>query len=375
MHVLVNALSVRAPSGEHVLLGHLRQLAGWTLGQHTFLLLHDASQTGWIDQLPPNVQPVCAPRDLGNWSRRILWETFVLPGLLRQWRVELVFTTSGTVLPRCHVPQVSLAQNPWCMVPQIHKGFVARQKAALQRHAYRQAMRKAALMVYNSQHMRDLYQRNAGGAIERASQIVYQAIGDEAHRLAAAPDSLPAKQPGLILAVSVMAAWKGIEVLVDALALLHRQGSRAQLRLVGPWSDARYEKLIRYKVAQARLEPFVTITGRVSKEELYRQYAEAWVYCLMSQCESFGIPAVEAQAFGTPVVAATGCAMPEVCGAGGVYGPPRDPETTAELLGPLLDRGDPWKTLSDKARQNASRYRWELCSRPLLDIFSLGAPA
>jgi len=375
LQVLINALSVRAPSGEHVLLGHLRQVATWTVGQHQFLLLHDPSQTGWLRGLPSNVQLVSVRRNLGAWWRRNLWETFVLPGLLGQWGVDLVFTTSGTVLRRCHVPQVSLAQNPWCMVPQVHKSLVQRRKAALQRYAYRQAMRKAALMIYNSEHMRDLYRKNAGGAIERASQVVYQAIDDEAHSLAASNGAMPAKQPGVILAVSVMAAWKGIDVIVDALALLHRRGCRARLRLVGPWSDHQYEQLIRRKIAETELGEFVTITGWLSKPELYRQYAQAWVFCLMSQCESFGIPAVEAQAFGTPVVGATGCAMPEICGPGGVFGPPRDPETTAELLGRLLEDDGHWKTLSCLARQNAAKYRWELCSRPLLDMFSLGATA
>jgi glycosyltransferase involved in cell wall biosynthesis len=357
-----------------VLLGHLRQIAAWTLGQHSFHLLHDATQTSWVECLPANVEPVRVQQDLSRWSRRIGWETFVLPGLLKQWRMDLVFTTSGTVLPRCRLPQVSLAQNPWCMVPQIHRGWLQRRKAMLQRHAYRQAMRTAALMVYNSEHMRALYHRNAKGAIERASQVVYQAIDDAGHALAANRDPA-AKQPGVILAVSVMAAWKGIDVLVDALARLHRQGSRAKLRLVGPWPDPEYEKRVRRQIAAAQLEPFVTITGRVSKEELYRHYAEAWVFCLMSQCESFGIPAVEAQAFGTPVVGSIGCAMPEVCAAGGEYAIPGDSAKTAELLARLLDDRQHWDTMSERARENAARFRWELCSRPLLRMFSPGASA
>ena len=374
MRVLVNGLSVRGPSGEHVLLGHFRQIAAWTLGQHSFHLLHDSSQAAWVERLPANVEPVRVQQDLSRWSRRIGWETFVLPGLLKQWQIDLAFTTSGTVLPRCRVPQVSLAQNPWCMVPQIHRGWLQKRKATLQRHAYRQAMRTAALMVYNSEHMRELYHGNACGAFERASEVAYQAIDDEAHAAAANCGSSK-KQPGVILAVSVMAAWKGIDVLVEALARMHRQGSRAKLRLVGPWPDPQYEKLVRQQIARAQLEPFVSITGRVSKEELYRHYAEAWVFCLMSRCESFGIPAVEAQAFGTPVVGATGCAMPEVCGAGGEYAPPGDPEQTAELLARLLDDRQHWDPMAERARENAARFRWALCSRPLLRMFSSGANA
>jgi len=375
MIVLVNGLSVRSLSGEHVLLGHLRQLAGWTLGEHTFLLLHDRGQTGLFRQLPANVQPVCLSHALANWSRRIAWETLLLPRLLGRWNVDMIFTTSGTVLPRCRVPQVSLAQNPWCMIRQVHKGLVQKQKAAVQRYAYRQAMSRAAMMVYNSGHMQQLYRENAGGATERAAQVLYQAVDDSAHQQAANLQEKITKQPGLILCVSAMAAWKGVEVIVDALALLHRRGCQASLRLVGPWPDKRYETMVRERIETKGLGDYVSITGKVSKAELYRHYAKAKVYCLMSRCESFGIPAVEAQAFGTPVVGSSTCAMPEICGAGGVFCRPDDTERTARLLVQLLEDSAHWRTMSDRARENAAQYRWKTCSRPLLGMFAAAKSA
>jgi len=374
MIVLVNGLSVRSLSGEHVLLGHLRQLAGWTFGRHTFLLLHDRHQREWVRQLPANVQPFCLSRSLASWSRRIIWETFALPSLLDKFNVDMVFTTSGTVLPRCRVPQVSLAQNPWCMVRRVHKGLVQKQKAAVQRYAYRQAISRAALMIYNSGHMQQLYRTNAGGAIERASQVVYQAVDDSAHRQAACLQERIAKQPGLILCVSAMASWKGIEVLVDALALLHRRGCRAGLRLVGPWPDKRYEAMVRRRIETQGLDDYVSITGKVTKDQLYRHYARAKVYCLMSQCESFGIPAVEAQAFGTPVVGSSVCAMPEICGPGGVFCRPDDTRQTADLLQQLLEDEDHWSDVSQLASENAARFRWKTCSRPLLGMFQAARP-
>jgi len=374
MIVLVNGLSVRSLSGEHVLLGHLRQLAGWTLGAHTFLLLHDRGQTSLLRQLPANVRPACLSHSLASWSRRIAWETLLLPRLLRRWHVDMIFTTSGTVLPRCRVPQVSLAQNPWCMVRRVHKGVVQKQKAVVQRYAYRQAMSRAALMIYNSGHMQELYRENAGGAIEQASQVVYQAVDDSAHRQAARLQERIAKQPGLILCVSAMASWKGIEVLVDALALLHRRGCRAGLRLVGPWPDKRYETMVRERIATKGLGDYVSITGKVTKNQLYRHYARAKVYCLMSHCESFGIPAVEAQAFGTPVVGSSVCAMPEICGPGGAFCRPDDTEQTADLLQKLLEDSAHWIAMSDRARKNAARFRWRTCSRPLLKMFQSARP-
>ena len=49
--------------------------------------------------------------------------------------------------------------------------------------------------------------------------------------------------------------------------------------------------------------PNVTVLGRVSDTELAALYSRAWVFCLPSSYEGFGIPYIEALASGTPVVA------------------------------------------------------------------------
>ncbi len=47
----------------------------------------------------------------------------------------------------------------------------------------------------------------------------------------------------------------------------------------------------------------ITVLGRLSDDELAWEYRSAWVFCLPSSYEGFGIPYAEALASGTPVVA------------------------------------------------------------------------
>jgi glycosyltransferase involved in cell wall biosynthesis len=264
---------------------------------------------------------------------------------------------------------VVFAQNPWALVNGLVRTPAQRVKAVMQRQNYRQAVKQASLMFFNSEYMRTVYRENAG-CLERESEVVYQALDDETHDLAREMRALHERKPLQILSVSAMAPHKGVEILVNALALVRQEyGLPAELILVGAWPDAGYASKIRSLVQNLGLESGVTIKGHVKRRELNQLYAESKVFALMSRCESFGIPAIEAQAFGTPVVSSNCCAIPEVCGDGGYFAEPGDAEGTAAHIAHLLAEPGEWAELSARAVKNASRYRWDLCSRPLLDMF------
>ncbi len=201
-------------------------------------------------------------------------------------------------------------------------------------------------------------------SFEKAADFFHKAA--ENHRISVQ------KKPAQILSVSVMAPHKGVETLVRAVHVLRKfHEIDANLVLIGAWPDHGYEKKIHNLVNKFGLENDVSFKGHVSREELHRYYAESKIFCLMSWCESFGIPAVEAQAFGTPVISSNCCAIPEVCGNGGVYPEPGDYQSVAAQMARLLTDDNAWTQLSEAAIQNAAKYRWDICSQPLMRIFEL----
>ena len=371
MRVLVNALSTTNLSGRHVLLGHLRQLSAWTADEHEFVVLHHAANADMACDLGANVTWRECPGGTAHWFRRRVWEQVNLKSLVADLHIDLLFTPAGIASPSVNVPQVVFAQNPWCLVDTLERSMMEHAKAVLQRRAYRRTMAEADMMVFNSNFMRRAYRANAGRE-ERASQIVYQAIDESTHDAARRLDI--ERRPDSILCVSVMAPHKGAETLIEALAVLRTDyGIGACLDLVGAWPHRGYEERIRRQTEEAGLGEVVTFHGHVPMESLYAFYASARVFCLMTRCESFGIPAVEAQAFGTPVVSSNCCAIPEVCGEGGVFPEPGDARATADALSGLLRDDEEWRSISVAARRNAARFHWETCSRGLMPMFDVRA--
>lgn len=366
MKIVVNALSVTNLSGRHVLLGHLEQAAAAAAPETRFVVLHHAANADIRRDLGERVRWIECPPWTRRWLPRTVWERVSLPGSGILDDADWLVSPAGTVVPGLPVRQLAFAQNPWCLVPEVHRGVGERLKAALQRSAYRRAMAEADLMVFNSEFMRDAYRANAGFRERRsfvAPQGLDRATWDAAERL----DGV-ARDPLRVVSVSQMAPHKGAEVLVEALRRVREEhGVPATLSLVGSWPDPRYESRVRRLVARLGLDDVVDFRGFVDRDELHRAYASARVFGLLSRCESFGIPAVEAQAFGTPVVTSDCCAVPEVCGEGGAFCAPTDAGSAAAAIAGLLTDEARWEEASRAARRNAERYRWEGCSEPFVE--------
>jgi glycosyltransferase involved in cell wall biosynthesis len=365
MRIAFNALSVTNLSGRHVLLGHMRQIVRETSGQGRHVLLHHAGNRELREALSGSVDAIECPPMTAHWAGRSVWERFQLGRVLRQVRADAVFNPSGTTTPGVSIPQWSLGQNPWCFVAEARNGPLESLKAGLQRIAYRRAQREATLVLFLSEYMRRMYRENAG--FDPANSLVlYPGLDDETYAAARTARGFDERRCE-ILVVSAMARHKAIEDVVEALDICRHRGIGARMKLVGPWPDPVYEAFVRQRVRNSGLSDQVQFIGYVTREQLHRHYGEARAFCLLSRCESFGIPAVEAEAFGTPAVVADCGAPPEVAGPGGTVVPPGDPTAAAQALEPLLTDPAAWAMASNRARANADRFRWERCSKPLLE--------
>lgn len=368
MKVAINSLPVTNLSGRHVLVGHFSRIVMWSKGQHEFFFLFNPSNQNLRHDFAVPVNWIECPGFTSNWIIRMLWERCRLPFILKKLKIDAYFSPAGTVIPGLNIPQISFAQNPWCLVSEVPKTKPEKIKAAMQRLAYANAMKKADMMVFNSEYVKRAYRENAGGK-EKASKVIYQAVNNKTHDAAAAMRSVK-RNKHQIVCVSVMASHKGVDTLVKAVGRLrHQHGVPAELILIGPWPDEVYRHKILRIISGLDLTDHITIKGYLPEEDLWRFYAESRLFCLMSWCESFGIPSVEAQAFGTPVVSSNCCAIPEICGHGGVYPEPGDVMGVAAALASLLTDDARWNELSAAAIANAEKYRWNKCSWKFLEVF------
>jgi glycosyltransferase involved in cell wall biosynthesis len=156
-------------------------------------------------------------------------------------------------------------------------------------------------------------------------------------------------------------SWKGIDVLIDAFALIAPARPDVRLVLVGD-GDAVDDH--RRTVDRLGLGARVRFTGAVSGDELTAHYQRATVVVLpsVSEAESFGMTLIEAMACGRPVIGSRVGGIPSVIddGVDGVLVAPGDARALAAACSAIV--ADPARATALGQRGLAkvrAAYSWD----------------
>jgi glycosyltransferase involved in cell wall biosynthesis len=138
---------------------------------------------------------------------------------------------------------------------------------------------------------------------------------------------LPETAPVLVTVCRLFAA-KGLEELIQALAMIREEQPEVRLLIVGDDGPLRgtYERALASLVHELGLDDHVVFTGR--RSDVARLMAAADVYAMPSVDEPFGLVFLEAMAMERPVVALDNGGTPEVVehGRSGLLSSPGDIE-------------------------------------------------
>jgi glycosyltransferase involved in cell wall biosynthesis len=149
-----------------------------------------------------------------------------------------------------------------------------------------------------------------------------------------------ARSRDLVLAVGTLRACKGLEELIQAIAILRDRGRTVHLDVIGEGEERpQLEAMIR----SLSLDDRVRLVGYLPQEELVPMYHRASVVALPAHLEDhFGIPniLIEGLAAGTPVVCTKLPSLTELVEheKTGLFVPERDPLALADAIIRLIDQ-------------------------------------
>jgi phosphatidylinositol alpha-1,6-mannosyltransferase len=245
------------------------------------------------------------------------------------------------------------------------------------RRARERVMRSAAQghngVLANSVYTADLL---AGIGVP-ASRIEVVAGGVDARRFMPAPTARAASRATLVIAdtdivlltVCRLVAKKGVEVLIDALALLRPTFPRVKLLVVG---DGRKRRAYQARVVALGLQDSVRFLGRVPHDEVAPYFWASDVFVLASyesrhaggavrDVETMGRVLCEANAAGLPLIATRSGGTPSVVrdGHNGLLVEPNDARALADAIARMLRSPALAASLTEAGRNRAAReFDW-----------------
>jgi glycosyltransferase involved in cell wall biosynthesis len=296
------------------------------------------------------------PRIGPGFPNRWLWMQTVLPAALARSRPALCHFTNYLAPLRCPVPYVlTIYDLSLLLFPRTQ---TARSRL-LVRSLLPVVARRAAAVLTPSRVSRRHVLARLNVAPDRV-HVVYGAPSMPASPADPAACRAACERHGVrppfILAVGTLEPRKNLPRLVQAFALLRREGRQERLVLVGQrgWKSAPLFKQLR----DQQVEDVVTVTGYVPDADLPALYGAASAMAFPSLYEGFGLPALEALSCGTPLVTSRLTAMQEMAGDAACYVDPADTESIAAGLRRVLEDSGLREDLRRRGVARARRFTW-----------------
>src|SRR5262245_24945261 len=166
-----------------------------------------------------------------------------------------------------------------------------------------------------------------------------------------------------VAAIAVKKRYKNLSTLIKAFAIARRTLGEGHLVLMG---DGRG---LAEQAQAAGIADAVTLTGRVSDEDMRAIFARADLFVLPSIVEGFGLPVLEAMAAGAPVAVADADALVEVASDAALQFPARDPQALADLIVKVWRSPELPLRLREQGRQRAAAVKWSRAAAETVAIY------
>jgi glycosyltransferase involved in cell wall biosynthesis len=191
---------------------------------------------------------------------------------------------------------------------------------------------------------------------ERLSPVARGVIHDIENPIAPRFFSIPRRDDGqTIFSAAVVCRRKNTLGLVEAFAIVVRDGFGGRLRLAGGVTEEDYARAVRARISELGLESRVDWLGPLKVDGVERELSSASLFALVSREENSPLGIEEAMAAGVPVVTSNRCGMPYMVSHGetGFLVDPENPPDIARRLSELLADAERRRTMGDRARRTA----------------------
>ncbi len=303
--------------------------------------------------------------------RRFLFESFVLPKLLRAAGVDVLWNPGNTAILHAPCPQLTTIYDlQYKHFPDDFNRATLRTLATLVPFSARKSQIILTISEFSRHELVDLlhvpFQNVRVAKLAAEASFAMELPGDF---LAERVMTLTHYPNPFVLVVANSYTHKNLETAVRAFRLIADEFPEHRLVIIG--RPRRGEPLLQQAIQELPDPSRVTRISYIEHKDLVALFQRAEVFLFPSLHEGFGLPILEAFCCGLPVICCRETAIPEVAGDCAIYAKSADPEDFARHLRTLLANTSEAlalrQQLAEKGRARAREFSWSESAAVLLD--------
>lgn len=303
--------------------------------------------------------------------RRFLFESFVLPKLLRAAGVDVLWNPGNTAILYAPCPQLTTIYDlQYKHFPDDFNRATLRTLATLVPFSARKSQIILTISEFSRHELVDLlhvpFQNVRVAKLAAEASFAMELPGDF---LAERVMTLTHYPNPFVLVVANSYTHKNLETAVRAFRLIADEFPEHRLVIIG--RPRRGEPLLQQAIQELPDPSRVTRISYIEHKDLVALFQRAEVFLFPSLHEGFGLPILEAFCCGLPVICCRETAIPEVAGDCAIYAKSADPEDFARHLRTLLANTSEAlalrQQLAEKGRARAREFSWSESAAVLLD--------
>jgi len=313
----------------------------------------------WLEKINP-------PELDSGLHKRTLWQWFKLAAAARASACDVLFVPGGSYSANFH-PVVTMSRNmlPFEWVELRRYGFsILALKLLVLRWVQSRTFQRVDGMIFLTEYARQGVLKVAG-PLSSPTVIIPHGLNSGfqiAPRIQQPISAYSRAKPYRILYVSIIDQYKHQWHVVEAVALLRREGIPVSLDLVGPAYPSSLKRLEETLSRMDAERHWVHYHGAIPFEALHQHYADADIGLFASSCENMPNILLETMASGLPIACSNRGPMPEILGDSGIYFDPEQPGDIARTLRKLIVDPELRTEFANLSFQRAQEFSWTLCA-------------
>jgi glycosyltransferase involved in cell wall biosynthesis len=169
-----------------------------------------------------------------------------------------------------------------------------------------------------------------------------------------------------LLTVGRLSATKRIDMLIEAVEILNKQGRPVQLTIAG---GGKLQPELEGLIKQKGLDDIVHLTGRIDPQQMPEVYREHDMFVSASYQEGMSNAMLEAMASGLPIITTKCEGVEELISDNGIVVGNDSAETLAEAVIKLAENSQGYKMMCAAARRQAEKFGWDRVAQVYIKLY------